>query len=113
MAITDRPAGWTVQQEIKMLRAQMLIHSCLYYILDESILTDHQWQDRADRLTQLQNAHPDQNKLGFYDDDFANWDGSSGYHLPLTDPWVVNKALQIYRIHEKNGSNPATTNSKS
>lgn len=73
----------------------MLIHSCLYYELNESIISDHQWQAWADELAELQRQHPDKCVIGFYDEEFKDWDGSSGYHLPLRDPWVYGKAQQI------------------
>jgi len=80
---------------IRRRRAQMLIHSCLYYELNESIVSDHQWQAWADELAELQQNHPDKCVIGFYDEEFKDWDGSSGYHLPLRDPWVFGKAQQI------------------
>ena len=84
-----------VVELIRQRRAQMLIHSCLYYEMNESIVTDHQWQAWANELAKLQQDHPDKCVIGFYDDEFQDWDGSSGYHLPLRDPWVYSKAQQI------------------
>ena len=84
-----------IVEMIRRRRAQMLIHSCLYYELNESMVSDHQWQAWADELAELQRQHPDKCVIGFYDDEFQDWDGSSGYHLPLRDPWVFGKAQQI------------------
>ena len=84
-----------IVEMIRRRRAQMLIHSCLYYELNESIISDHQWQAWADELAELQREHPDKCFIGFYDEEFKDWDGSSGYHLPLRDPWVYGKAQQI------------------
>lgn len=98
--MATRPDGWTIRQEILMLRRQMLIHSCLYYELDESIITDHQWQDRANRLARIQTKYKNP-KVDFFDEEFEGWDGSSGYHLPLRHPWVVGKARQILELHRK------------
>ena len=89
-----------VVQLIRQRRAQMLIHSCLYYEMNESIISDHLWQALADELARLQKEHPDKCVIGFYDNEFKEWDGSTGYHLPLRDPWVYGKAQQILKLGE-------------
>ena len=85
----------TIQEKIKQRRAQMLVHSYIYYRLDETIVSDHQWQTWADELVALQYEYP--HPVGFYDIVFASWDGSTVYHLPH-DEWVVNKANYILRL---------------
>ena len=86
---------------IKRRRLQMLVHSCLYYALDENIWTDHQFDAAAKELAELlqasPNAYSDQ-----YDKYFDGWDGSSGYHLPHRDPWVMASARNLLISHEKN-----------
>lgn len=79
----------------------MLIHSCMYYEMDESIVSDHKWQEWADELENLQTANPDQCKIEFFDFEFKDWTGATGNHLPLRDPWVVGKTKQILRIHNE------------
>lgn len=92
----------TIEEKIRQRRSQMLIHSCLYYELDESIVDDHTWQRWADELAQLQKENPDKCKIGFFDREFSDWDGSSGYHLPLRNEWVVAKSKQILKYHQNN-----------
>lgn len=70
----------------------MLIHSYLYYKLDTSIISDHDWQRWADELAELQHEHPQ--PIGFYDKVFDGWDGSTGMHLP-SDDWIKDKANQL------------------
>jgi NAD-dependent DNA ligase len=82
---------------IRQRRHQMLIHSYLYYVKDSPRITDEKWQQWADELTDLQNKNPDETKLDFYDEVFAEWNGSTGMHLPF-DPWLVNKAKKLYNI---------------
>lgn len=62
-------------------RRQMIIHSHIYYRLDDNLVDDHTWQRWADELTQLQAQHGHQ--LGFYDRHFKEWNGSSGFDLPM------------------------------
>lgn len=70
----------------------MLVHSFIYYKQDAGLITDQQWQTWADELVRLQSEHG--TKIGFYDEAFADWDGSTGYHLPQ-DNWVAAKAAQL------------------
>lgn len=82
---------------IRRRRAQILVHSFIYYVLNDSIVSDHVWQEWADELESLQAWSP--GPVGFYDDAFSDWDGATGCHLPR-DSWVAGKAIQILRIEE-------------
>jgi|GEM_PF-2262900 len=79
---------------IKRRRLQMLVHSCLYYALDENIWSDHQFDAAAKELAQLMTDYPDAYSDRF-DEYFKGWDGSSGYHLPHRDPWVFSAAQNL------------------
>jgi len=88
----------TIRQKIRQRRSQMLVHSCLYYEMDESIVDDATWQKWADELTVLQEENPKACKLNFYDKWFKDWNGASGAFLPLKDPAVYSKAAYILKI---------------
>ena len=66
--------------------------------MNESIVDDHTWQEWADELAELQKNYPEECNMNFYDEYFKDWDGSSGYHLPLRDPWVYGKAKYILEL---------------
>lgn len=83
----------TPRAEIRRLRRQMLIHSYIYYQLDDSLITDDEWQRRANRLVELQAQFPNA-KVKCYDDAFIDWDGSTGCHLPV-DHWVSKIANRL------------------
>lgn len=87
-----------VQELIKRRRGQMLVHSCIYYEMDDSVISDDQWQAWAEELHKLQTKHPKYCKLNFFDHEFADWDGTTGSHLPHRHPWVYNKAKYILNI---------------
>jgi hypothetical protein len=74
----------------------MLVHSYIYYHMDDSIILDTTWQEWADELTKLQANNPKCCKIGFYDKEFKDWDGSTGMHLPATII-VKQKAEQVIR----------------
>lgn len=92
----DGPAT-DIKEKIKQRRSQMLIHSCIYYEMDDNLVSDEKWQQWADELTELQKECQD---IGFYDSEFYDWNGSTGSHLPHRDPWVYGKALQLIRQQE-------------
>jgi len=76
----------------------MLIHSYIYYRLDTNIVSDHQWQRWADELTTLQKDLCED--LDFYDREFKDWDGSTGFHLPH-DEYVSSKANRLLYLNKK------------
>lgn len=92
----------TIKEKIRQRRSQMLVHSCLYYEMDESIVDDYTWQKWADELTTLQTENPDDCAIDFYDEHFKDWNGATGAFLPLTDPKIRSKAEYILRISENN-----------
>jgi len=90
----------TIPDIIKQRRAQMLVHSCIYYELDDNIVSDHQWQKWADELEKIQKEHPEHLTIGFYDSHFQDWDGATGAHLPHRDPWVMRKAQHLLKLRD-------------
>jgi hypothetical protein len=87
----------TLSEKIKQRRTQMLIHSYLYYTLDDTVITDDKWQQWADELTELQKR---KSNIGFYDKEFSDWNGSTGMHLP-SPAWIVNKAKKLLTSKDK------------
>ena len=83
-----------------MLRAQMLVHSFIYYERDDSLITDDEWQERANRLAKMQKRFG--HTVGFYDDQFEGWDGTTGHHLKFDD-WVRCKAQQLLVARDRHG----------
>jgi len=88
----------TVAEKIKQRRAQMLIHSAIYYDLNDNVVSDHQWQTWADELQKLQEENPNDCKIDFFDWEFKDWDGSTGNHLPHRHPWVRARAEYILHL---------------
>jgi len=84
----------TTVERIRQLRLNMLVHSYIYYTMNESLISDHEWQRRADELVALQAQHTA--KINCYDAAFDGWDASTGYHLPA-DHWVQSKADYLLR----------------
>lgn len=77
----------------------MVIHSYLYYRLDESIISDDTWQKWANELVDLQKNHPECCTIGCFDVEFKDWTGATGMHLPATGDirWKAEYLLRVYR----------------
>lgn len=90
---------------IQTLRRLMLVHCYIYYVLGDNVISDHKWQEFADELVALQKQHGTQ--IGFYDEQFSDWDASTGYHLKY-DADVITVAMRLLRTVEeyKKGSRP-------
>lgn len=80
---------------IQRRRIQMLIHSCIYYELSSSLITDSQFDRWAKELVRLQAEHPEMSKKVPWYEEFKDWDGTTGFHLPLRHPWVLAKAQAL------------------
>lgn len=90
-----------IAELIKRRRLQVLVHSCIYYEFNESIVDDTTWTKRAVELEQLQAAHPAMADKVEWAAAFKDFDHSTGYNLPVRDPWVMRKAIQVMRWHEE------------
>lgn len=91
----------TLSEKIKQRRAQMLVHSYLYYELDDIIIDDHKWQQWADELVELHKQKP---SIGFYDEAFSDWTGASGAFLPF-DEWVKEKVEKLLQYNQEEAIN--------
>jgi NAD-dependent DNA ligase len=85
---------------IRRRRAQMLVHSYLYYEADDPIISDDLWQQWANELEELQRSYPKCCKLEYYDKEFQDWDGTTGNHLPRTII-IEGLAKQVRRSYDK------------
>lgn len=89
----------TLEQKIRQRRAQMLVHSYIYYHLNDNIVSDDVWQKWANELVELQKK---KKRIDFYDKAFSDWTGASGAFLPA-DQWVRRKAIALL---DTNASSP-------
>ena len=90
-----------IAEKIQQRRYQMLVHSCLYYHLNNNIISDKQWDEWARELRDLQNQYPEISKQVTLYEYFKDWDASTGAFLPITESWVMVKARQVAGINEK------------
>lgn len=103
-----------IAEKIQQRRLQMLVHSYIYYDLNDSIVTDDQWAEWAYELKDLQETYPDIAKTVPYEQGFEEWDANTGAFLPYSTPQIIaiaNRLLGKTTIRSK----PKTpvTNTKS
>ena len=84
-----------IAELIQQRRLQLLVHSRIYYKLDNNIVSDKKWDEWARELKTLQEHYPDIAKKVMWYDAFKDWDASTGAFLPLDHEWVVRKANQF------------------
>lgn len=84
-------------------RRQVLIHSIIYYKMDQNLVSDAIWSKWALELEELQKKYSDIANEMPYADAFENFDHSTGSNLPLDDPWANDKARQLISICKKYG----------
>ena len=81
-----------IAELIQQRRYQILIHSCIYYHLNQNIISDKKWDAWARELKTLQEHYPDIAKQITLYEYFKDWDASTGAFLPITLDWVVSIA---------------------
>ena len=63
----------------------MLVHSYIYYELDDNIVSDAQWAKWAKELQELQEKYPKESSEVEEYEQFKDWDGSSGAFLNFSE----------------------------
>lgn len=90
-----------LEELITRRRRQILVHSIIYYRMNDNIIPDYQWSKWAFELDDLQKTYPDIAARSPLAEEFKNFDPSTGFNLPLDTPWAVNKARQLLEKHRR------------
>ena len=86
-----------IAEKIQQRRLQMLVHSYIYYDLNDNLVPDNKWAEWANELKDLQETYPNIAKTVPYRQGFENWDASTGAFLPYKNIKIVavaNRLLQ-------------------
>lgn len=89
-----------IAELINRRRRQLLVHSIIYYKMDENIISDATWSKWGQELEELQAKYPEIAAKQPYAKEFEGFDHSTGMSLPLNDPRAVNKARQLLQQKE-------------
>lgn len=88
-------AELSIAEKVQQRRYQILIHSCIYYELNQNIISDAQWNKWAIELKELQEQYPHISEQVTLYEYFKDWDASTGAFLPITLDWVLNIANRL------------------
>ena len=86
---------------IERRRRQILVHSIIYYRLNDNLIPDTTWSAWAAELKQLQDQNPEIAKQCCYAEAYADFDPSTGYNLPLYDGKALSVAQHLINYRNK------------
>lgn len=86
---------------INRRQRQVLVHSFLYYQLNESIIEDWIFDRWSKDIVELRERYPDEFDKSVYADAYAEFDGSSGFDLPFALPEVQSQGYKMLDYHRK------------
>lgn len=84
---------------INRRQRQILVHSFLYYQLNENIIDDTTYDAWSKELAELMDLPESENSI--YYEVFKGFDGSSGYHLPYSLPEIQHVGYRLLRTRRK------------
>jgi NAD-dependent DNA ligase len=88
---------------IRRRRRQILVHSCMYYRLNESIIPDYVYDGWARELAALHTQYPEIASQVEFAEEFADFTGESvtGFNLPIHLPEIVATATRLLKYHKQ------------
>lgn len=95
------PSRKSIAELLNRRRRQILVHSVIYYKMNDNLISDTTWSVWATELEELQAKYPGIAAKVPYAKEFEGFDHSTGMNLPLDDPWAVNKARQLIALKNK------------
>lgn len=98
---------WSDRTKISYLQRRIIVYSIMYYELNESCISDQQYDELSRQLMDLQsNCDFEEFRNSTYYYVMYNFDGSTGFDIPsrLTDydyKYLLNIANHVYQIYLK------------
>lgn len=84
---------------INRRQRQILVHSFLYYQLNDNLISDHTFDKWSKELAELMKT--EEAKQSVYYKDFKDFTGASGFDLPYTNPEIQNVGLHLIKQSRK------------
>ena len=92
-----------IKSLIERRRRQILVHSIIYYRLNDNLIPDATWAAWAVELKRLQDQYPKVAEKCCYAEAYRDFDPSTGYNLPLYDPAALSMAHHLVRYVDTHG----------
>lgn len=92
-----------IEELIQRRRRQIMLHSFLYYELDQTLIDDATFDKWAHELASLQTKCPEHSaRVAYEREAFADFDGSTGFDLPYKqDNRLASLALGLISYRKR------------
>ena len=91
----------TILEKINQRERQLLVHCCLYYGMNENIISDDKYDFFSFDLAYLIKKYPEDFKKSAYCYEFRNFDPSTGLGLNYKKPEIFKAAYRLKKYHKK------------
>lgn len=92
-----KPIDGQVVELMNRRERQVLVHSCIYYYFNDSIIADGQYDKWSHELYSLMVKHPEEFRQTVLYKEFKQFDGNTGMGLPYDCPFAVRVAERLLR----------------
>lgn len=102
----------TPQEKVDYAARYIIIHSIIYYELNESVISDKKFDKKAAALVKLINKYPEEVENSEYYRAIYDFDGSTGFHLysrlkKSQRKYLKKIARHIIRLYKQEGHHEA------
>lgn len=73
---------WSTEAKISFIQRRIIVASIIYYQLNESVISDKDYDELSKQLVYLKNKYPEAYKKSDYYYAMYDFDGSTGFDLP-------------------------------
>lgn len=91
-----------IAELIHRRRLQVWVHSVIYYVYNENLISDATWSKWASELENLQATYPDIAARVEYADVFKGFDHSTGSNLPTNVNSINRRAEYLIMLCRRN-----------
>lgn len=73
---------WSESTKISYLQRRIIVYSIMYYEMNESCISDKEYDSISKQLVQMQKQYPKEFKLSEYYYAMYDFDGNTGFDIP-------------------------------
>lgn len=89
------------REEVIRRMQQFMVHSYIYYVLDDNIISDYQYDYLCRRLVELLDMHPEAKELPYYDICRQVGADASGSFIKEYPPQIITTAFRVLWLDKK------------
>lgn len=94
---TKKKLDEEILELINRRERQVLVHSCLYYHFNTSIITDAEYDKWSHQLYDIIVQNPVEFRNSVLHEEFKNFDGNTGMGLPYDSAFAMRVAERLIR----------------